>query len=215
MKKSVVSVAVTTMFVVYSLYQRAFGVQASSGAAPTLGVGNRASGPLQDPSGSATAAPIPSSTPVPAQSNPTPAVSPSAPTALPTVPPTPIPTQSSPTPMVPPSTPTALPTVPPTPTRAPNSLFKDGTYTGSSADAYYGTVQVQAIIANGKLANIKFLQWPNDRSRSVRINQQALPWLTQEAIQVQSYQVDVISGATDSSYAFAESLKSALGKAES
>ncbi|MGH7862366.1 MAG: FMN-binding protein [Candidatus Dormibacteraceae bacterium] len=84
-----------------------------------------------------------------------------------------------------------------------------------AANAFYGTVQVQAIIANGKLANIKFLQWPNDRARSIRINQQALPMLTQEAIQGQSNQVDVVSGATDSSYAFAESLKSALGKAES
>lgn len=189
MKKSVVSVAVTTMFVVYSLYQRAFGVQASSGVAPTPSVGNLASSPLQSSSRAPTPAPAPPSTAIPTQSNPTPAV--------------------------PPSTPTAIPTVPPTPTSAPNSPYKDGTYTGVAADAFYGTIQVQAIIANGKLANIKFLQWPNDRDRSVRINQQALPELTQEAIQAQSDHVDVVSGATDSSGAFVQSLQSALGKAES
>src|SRR5258708_7391754 len=63
-----------------------------------------------------------------------------------------------------------------------SSAYKDGTYTGSSADAFYGTIQVRAIVQNGKLADVQFLQYPNDQSTSVSINQSAMPVLKQEAI---------------------------------
>ena len=61
---------------------------------------------------------------------------------------------------------------------------------------------------------MKFLQAPNDRERSIAINSQADPMLAQEAIQAQSAQVDVVSGATDSSQAFVQSMQSALDKAK-
>ena len=95
------------------------------------------------------------------------------------------------------------------------SLYKDGTYTGSAADALYGNIQVQAIISGGKITNVTFLQYPNDRDDSIRINQQADPELTQEAIQAQSANVDIVSGATDTSDAFIQSLTSALNQAKS
>ena len=95
------------------------------------------------------------------------------------------------------------------------NVYKDGTYTGSSADAFYGTIQVQATIQNGKIADVQFLQYPNDRSESIQINQQAMPMLKQEAIQAQSANVDIVSGATDSSQAFMQSLASALSQAKS
>ena len=103
------------------------------------------------------------------------------------------------------------------PSNSPSSGsgYRNGTYTGAAADAFYGSVQVQVTIANGKLTNIQFLQWPNDRMRSVMINQQALPMLTQEAIQAQSANVNMISGATDSSMGFMQSLQSALSQAMS
>lgn len=109
--------------------------------------------------------------------------------------------------------PTAIP-VTPAPTSKSNSLYKDGTFIGDSADAFYGLIQVQAVISGGKITDVKFLQAPSDRSRSIDINSQADPMLTQEAIQVQSAQVDIISGATDSSNAFIQSLQSALSKAK-
>lgn len=93
-------------------------------------------------------------------------------------------------------------------------LYADGSYTGNPADAYYGTVQVQAIIQNGKIANVKFLQYPSDRNTSRYINSQAMPMLTQEAIQAQSAQVDGVSGATATSGAFKQSLASALAQAK-
>lgn len=92
--------------------------------------------------------------------------------------------------------------------------FKDGTYTGDVTDAFYGNMQVQAVIQNGKITDIKFLQYPNDRGTSIYLNSQSNPMLAQEAIQKQSANVDIISGATDSSHAFIQSLKSALDKAK-
>lgn len=94
-----------------------------------------------------------------------------------------------------------------------NISYKDGTYTGNAVDAYYGNVQVQAIVSGGKLANVTFLQYPNDRPTSKSISSQSMPYLQQEAIASQSAQVNVISGATDTSQAFAQSLASALSQA--
>jgi uncharacterized protein with FMN-binding domain len=91
--------------------------------------------------------------------------------------------------------------------------FKDGSYTGGSADAQWGNVQVKITIQNGRLTNVQFLQYPNHRDRSVEINNYAMPQLTSEAIQAQNSQVDVISGATDTSEAFMQSLGDALSQA--
>ena len=95
----------------------------------------------------------------------------------------------------------------------PQTGYKDGTYTGNVADAFYGNIQVQAVISGGKITDVRFLQYPGDRRTSVMINTQAMPYLKAEAIQAQSSQVDIISGATDSSLAFIQSLGSALSQA--
>jgi uncharacterized protein with FMN-binding domain len=104
----------------------------------------------------------------------------------------------------------------PTPgtTSTSSGQYKDGSYTGSVADAQWGYLQVKAIIQGGKIMDVQFVQYPNDRSRSVMINQYADPQLTSEAIQAQSAQVDIITGATDSSEAFMQSLTDALSQAQ-
>jgi uncharacterized protein with FMN-binding domain len=100
------------------------------------------------------------------------------------------------------------------PTKQGTALgYKDGQYTGSVADAYYGNIQVRVTIQNGKITDVLFLDYPHDRGTSVRINTQAMPILRSEAIQVQNANVDIVSGATDSSSAFRESLASAIAKA--
>jgi len=92
--------------------------------------------------------------------------------------------------------------------------YKDGSYTGSIQDAYYGNIQVQAVISGGKITDVIFLQYPSDNRTSQRINSQADPMLKQEAIQVQSAQVDTVSGASASSQAFQQSLVDALSQAK-
>ena len=94
-----------------------------------------------------------------------------------------------------------------------NTQYKDGTYTGSIADAYYGNVQVSVTISGGKISDVKFLQYPNTHPTSVDINQQAMPYLQQEAIKAQSASVQLISGATFTSQAFIQSLQVALSQA--
>jgi len=72
---------------------------------------------------------------------------------------------------------------------------------------------VSATISGGKISNVKFLQYPNTHSTSVMINQQAMPYLIQEAIQAQSSNVQIISGATYTSQAFQQSPQAALAQA--
>ena len=129
------------------------------------------------------------------------------------------PTTTTPTPAktttpTPKPTPTPTPTPTPAPAPKPQGQYKDGQYTGSVADAYYGNIQVRATISGGKLTNVIFLQYPSDRSTSIAINSQAMPYLKQEAIAAQSANVDIVSGATDSSTAFQQSLGSALAQAK-
>ncbi len=94
------------------------------------------------------------------------------------------------------------------------STYKNGTYTGSVADAQWGVVQVQVVIQNGEIINVQFLQYPNERNRSVEINSYADPILVNEAIKAQSAKVDIVSGATDTSQAFIQSLSNALSQAQ-
>ena len=93
--------------------------------------------------------------------------------------------------------------------------YRDGSYTGPVVDAYYGLMQIEAIIKGGRLAAIRVLQYPNDRRTSVFINRQALPMLRDEVITAQSANVDIVSGATLSSEAFIRSLGAAMSQAAS
>ena len=120
-----------------------------------------------------------------------------------------IPTKPTATPK-PSETITAAPTSPPT---IAGGKYKDGNYTGSVVFAYYGNVQVGAAVQDGKIIDVTFLQYPNDRDRSLRISNIALPYLKQESIQAQSADVNIVSGATQTSEAYRESLAYALNQA--
>lgn len=92
--------------------------------------------------------------------------------------------------------------------------YKDGVYTGPVEDAFYGNVQVKAIVQNGHLVDVQFLQYPNDQHESVEINTRAMPLLKQQAIQSQSAVVDSVTRATDTTAAFRRSLGAALAQAQ-
>ncbi|MCL4358096.1 FMN-binding protein [Patescibacteria group bacterium] len=92
-------------------------------------------------------------------------------------------------------------------------IYRNGAYTGSVANAYYGNVQVAVTISGGRIVGVKFLQYPNSHSASVYINEQAMPYLKEETIQAQNSNVQIITGATFTSEAFIQSLQSALAKA--
>jgi uncharacterized protein with FMN-binding domain len=92
--------------------------------------------------------------------------------------------------------------------------YKDGTFTGPTTNAYYGQVQVQVVINGGKISAVTFLNYPQDRRTSQRINAYAVPQLQTEAVQAQTAKVNVVSGATLTSQAFMASLQSALNSAK-
>jgi uncharacterized protein with FMN-binding domain len=107
-----------------------------------------------------------------------------------------------------------LPTPTASPTSKPRGQYKDGSFTGSVQDAFYGNIQIQAVISSGRITAVNFLQFPNDNRTSQYVNSQADPMLAQEAIQKQSASVDIVSGASASSQAFQASLADALNQAK-
>ncbi len=61
-----------------------------------------------------------------------------------------------------------------------------------------------------KIIDVSVPRYPNHTDRSVYINQTALPYLIQETLQAQNANIQMISGASDSSDAFIQSLQAAL-----
>jgi uncharacterized protein with FMN-binding domain len=106
-----------------------------------------------------------------------------------------------------------IPAPAPVPVPVQTGKYRNGQYIGPVTDAYYGNVQVRATVSGGKIVAVDFLDYPQDRNTSRNINSQAMPYLKQEAIQAQSANVDIISGATATSEAFVISLGSALSQA--
>ena len=102
----------------------------------------------------------------------------------------------------------------PTANAKSSGAWRDGSYTGSKVNAYWGLVQVKATVQNGRITDVQFLQYPNDRRTSQFINSQAMPYLQTEVIRAQNANVDIISGATLTSQAFIRSLQSALSTAK-
>ncbi len=138
----------------------------------------------------------------------TPSVTPAVPPATPTKP-LPVPTPTQVAIKLSPAAPAPVPA--PTPNVA---KYQDGTFTGKVADAYYGNMQIAAVISGGKIIDVKFLQYPNDQHESLEISTRTLPKLKSEAISAQSAKVDIISGATQTCEAFNETLADALLQAK-
>ena len=61
-----------------------------------------------------------------------------------------------------------------------------------------------------KIIRVGVPVYPNHTDRSVYINQTALPYLMQETLQAQNANIQMISGASDSSNAYIQSLQAAI-----
>ena len=64
-----------------------------------------------------------------------------------------------------------------------------------------------------KVTDVSYPVFPNHTDRSAYISQQALPLLRQEILQLKGSTIQLVSGATDTSYAFVDALRGALSKA--
>jgi uncharacterized protein with FMN-binding domain len=93
------------------------------------------------------------------------------------------------------------------------------TVTGSAVQVsegfrVFGTVQVRVTITNGKITALAALDYPNSDGRSSQISSFSIPILRQEVLAAQGTQIDVVSGATYTSNAYAQSVQSALDAAK-
>jgi uncharacterized protein with FMN-binding domain len=74
------------------------------------------------------------------------------------------------------------------------------------------TVGAKKTVTTVKITNVAEPTFPNHTDRSIYINQQALPLLNQEVLQLQlgSAKLEMITGATETSESFIQSLQAAL-----
>ncbi len=110
------------------------------------------------------------------------------------------------------SAPTAATPATPAPATGGSAKSAKATVTGSLVQTRYGDVEVQVSVANGSITDIQAVAMPSG-GRSGQISRYVAPILASEALQVQSSRIDVISGATYTSEAYAQSLQSALDQA--
>ena len=99
---------------------------------------------------------------------------------------------------------------------APTTTTLASAVDGAVYSNRWGDVQVRATFASdGSLADVVVLQSPDVDSKSVRINDRAVPQLNSEALSAQSADVDTVSGATYTSNDYERSLQSAIDAARS
>jgi uncharacterized protein with FMN-binding domain len=77
----------------------------------------------------------------------------------------------------------------------------------------FGPVQVSVVVTDGVLVDVVALQLPGGNEESNQINAYAAPRLREMALQAQSANIDVVSGATFTSRGYAQSLQGALDAA--
>jgi len=82
--------------------------------------------------------------------------------------------------------------------------------TGQAVGIPWGTVQVQVTFSGTKITDVQAVQMPNSDGHSMMIAQVAQQTLSQEVLQAQSANVDMVSGATFTSQAYLQSVQSAL-----
>jgi uncharacterized protein with FMN-binding domain len=87
------------------------------------------------------------------------------------------------------------------------------TYTGDAVMTRYGDVQVEITVENGKITDAQVTQVPWSDHKDQEINSYAVPILNQEAVDQQSSNIDMVSGATYTSQGYIGSLQSAIDQA--
>ena len=87
------------------------------------------------------------------------------------------------------------------------------TYAGDEAMTRYGVVQVQITVEGGTITKSEVLQVPWSDHHDQMINSRAVPVYNEEAVQAQSADIDVVSGATVTWEGYTQSLQSAIDQA--
>ncbi|MCS7478819.1 FMN-binding protein [Umezawaea endophytica] len=94
---------------------------------------------------------------------------------------------------------------PPTTTTKPPATAAAKTVNGKLVKTVHGDVQVQVTFTGAKITAVKMLKQPNTGP-----TKSAVPTLVQETLQAGTADVDSVSGATQTSEAYVQSLQSAI-----
>lgn len=141
------------------------------------------------------------------QASPTPAAATPAPTAAPVAVDPPAAATPAPTAAADPTAPAAAET--PTATTG----YRDGVVNGPAVQIRWGSVQVRVSISGGAITDVTALQLPTGDPHSSEISERAAPVLRSAALAAQSAEITILSGATYTSLAYAQSLQAALDSA--
>jgi uncharacterized protein with FMN-binding domain len=87
------------------------------------------------------------------------------------------------------------------------------TVTGKDVLTRFGDIQVAITLKSGRITDVKPVTLPSDRPRSQYISEQASPILRSEVLAAQSARINLVSGATYTSDAWAQSVQSAIDQA--
>jgi uncharacterized protein with FMN-binding domain len=93
------------------------------------------------------------------------------------------------------------------------SHLQDGDYVSDRHQLEWGDLRVKISVHDGVITGAQILQYPDHRSRSLDLSEMAGPILESEVIKTQHAQVDAVSSATDTSYAFQDVIADVLIKA--
>lgn len=88
-----------------------------------------------------------------------------------------------------------------------------GTFVGAAASTRYGDVQVQITVTDGVITAADAIAYPNRDRESQQINSWAVPALNDSTLAAQSASIEMMSHATITSNAYAQSLQDALDQA--
>ena len=108
---------------------------------------------------------------------------------------------------------TTTPTATATASAAAKPRTARRTVVGDDIPTRFGDVQVAVTLRGGRIVDVRGIKLPFDRPRSQFISQNASPVLRQEVLTAQSARIDLLSGATYTSDAWAASVQSALRRA--
>jgi uncharacterized protein with FMN-binding domain len=96
---------------------------------------------------------------------------------------------------------------------SPLDSSKAKTFKGPTEITQHGPVQVSIVVKSKKIVNVLAAISPPDDGRSPFLQSRAIPILKQEVLTAQSAKIDEVSGATEFSDAYIQSLQAAIKKA--
>jgi uncharacterized protein with FMN-binding domain len=91
-----------------------------------------------------------------------------------------------------------------------SGIYKDTTYTDTTASSIYGDEETSTTISGGKLTDATFIKIPNGQGHTDKVITMSEPILKSKAIASRGVSVNIISDTTQTTEVFQVSLKSAL-----